>query len=143
MARPKKRVLIFSTLEQGSGAMLFALSTRGCSPWQRVTAVSVGTVEEFSFELAALAPDAVLIFRDGSYSNGPVGACERAAVDAGVPILLAARKGDIPQDSLASMALGPKQCDMANILHALGVVTSRKRGPKPVTAAAVAQEALA
>lgn len=128
MSRPKTRkVLVFSTLEQGMGATLFVLNNRGYGLSRGLHAIAVHSVRDFSTEIAAFPPDAALLFYDGDADA--VRACEWAARCLAIPVLVACRK-DAPADLSAAMVLPPKGCSMAEILYALRVVLMRKLGPK-------------
>lgn len=137
MAKPAKRILVFSVLEQGMGTILFVLNSKsGRCGIGRLRAIGVHKADEFRTEIRDFAPDAALIFFDGD--RDAVLAVDRAAREGAVPALLVCRKSASLDEHTATMQLGPTNCTMADILYSLGIALSRRKGPRSATAAEVA-----
>lgn len=129
MSRPRKRILVWSEMETGIATTLFVLNTQ-----RHFHAHAVHSAAEFAAQIESFRPDAALLFYDGAVSEAPLRQCGALADGARLNLVVVARvKRTI--EPRWGIALQFAQSGMADVIHALRIQCSRKRGPKPAHSA--------
>lgn len=127
--RPKKPILLYCADRELLSATAFALRLQ---PYD-VTAVDDSRSAAAVMMASDLACGILIHVRRGDLAGRLIH--RLLETDLHVPLLLVDRAGDLAPVRYADMVLYGRNTSMAHILSALEILCSRKRGPKPRSAA--------